>query len=249
MIVNIVTLWNTGKYYIGWNKKDPSVLFNKEYIEYRLELFEKITLQSLLNQTDINFNWLIFSNTRYPKFCQFFKLVKSSNLNFEIIETNEVNPEQLDDFIGNILTTYTSDVLEFKLDSDDGLSSCFVEEIKKIISTNHSYYQVYYPLALVYLYDKKLLFKNYDKNVLFPVLFKSGNNKDHIYMKRHYQFHDDNPIYLESNNLFYIYTRHKFNHNSSYTIKSERIKLNGIFEAKRHLDKLSWLDYDKKYYI
>ena len=99
-------------------------LFDDERLKTKFNLFEKITLPSVLNQTNKNFVWYIYSSTLLPE--------KYKNKLLEL--TNHPNIKCI--FIESFKTFCK---IEFnnekyctvRLDDDDGLNKNFIESLNK----------------------------------------------------------------------------------------------------------------------
>jgi hypothetical protein len=94
-----------------------------EWLENRIELFEKYTLPSVLRQTDKNFIWVIRCSKKTPDIL--FKYL-GMGVHIEICYTN------FTDFLKSYINKHPAEyIITSRLDSDDWLIRTYVAEIKK----------------------------------------------------------------------------------------------------------------------
>jgi len=104
-------------------------VFAPEYFEYRLNLFIKITLRSLQEQTDKGFNVFLYHSDQMPgKYRKIFdKLEKENNFLHNIYQKGVdivAPPQDALDFSDGACVT-------FRVDNDDGLPRDFIARIRK----------------------------------------------------------------------------------------------------------------------
>jgi len=242
--INVITLWNTGRYFLRWNKVDINHIVTEEYVDYRLKILEEITLPSLENQTNKDFNWLIFCNTKSLKFGRFYNLVKS--LKPTIIDTSNVTRD-IDRLIKRVLTSFNGDVIELKLDSDDAISKHFIEVVRRLPI---EHYRVYYPKRLiVYLYEIRKFVEYDDCYMNFPIVVKSNNKENWIYELRHFEYRGF-AKYINDDRIFYVYTQHRANHHITLCNDINKFykhfRLNSHKKIKYLEEEVPWLVHQRK---
>lgn len=132
MITHIITRFSILDYdfkgYILTKKLDKDTyykkLFSSERLDYKFKSFEMITLPSILNQTNQNYIWHIYTSEYLPDVYK-EKLMNLTNQHksicvYYIKSHKEFNKIKFD-----------SDYCTMRLDDDDGLSSNFIENLQK----------------------------------------------------------------------------------------------------------------------
>ncbi|MDU8928755.1 glycosyltransferase [Alisedimentitalea sp. MJ-SS2] len=117
----------------GWKSsasRDPGELFAPERLDPRFEMFEKITLQSLADQTHGDFEHLVISSTFMPEQYQ-ARLTEMCNDYLPTQARVIFRPQK---YVGKVLDYYTREnyadqdwIAQSVLDDDDAVSVDFVE--------------------------------------------------------------------------------------------------------------------------
>ena len=105
-----------------------SYLFSKERLDYKFNSFEKITLPSIVSQTDDNYIWEIYTSEYLPIEYQ-TKLLASTNKykNIKIFFINSF--KEFKEF--NKSNIIHDNYCTVRLDDDDGLNKNFVKILQK----------------------------------------------------------------------------------------------------------------------
>ena len=98
-------------------------LFSEDRLNYKFKSFELITLPSVLNQTNQNYIWYIYSSIYLPEIYK-QRLLDLTNNNPKIICTF-IESFKYFNKINQINTKYCT----IRLDDDDGLSHTFIEKL------------------------------------------------------------------------------------------------------------------------
>jgi len=111
----------------GFHKNLEDHLFSKSRLDFKFFVFDKITHNSVINQTHTNYTWLIFASNYLPQIYK-EKLNTYKNKNIDIIYVNDFRD----------MTIRKKEVLKDKshyttmrLDDDDGISYNFLELLKQ----------------------------------------------------------------------------------------------------------------------
>lgn len=97
----------------------------KEWIDYRIGIFFKYTLNSLINQTNQNFKCVV----RYSKGTE--ELVKSALSKYEDLPDNVMFTSNGDEYIEKVIDGYKY-IYHIRLDSDNMYSKDFVQQLYDI---------------------------------------------------------------------------------------------------------------------
>ena len=103
-----------------------NILFDKNRLDFKFNVFEKMTLSSIMNQTNNNYTWLIYTSIYLPDEYKnkLINLVKT-NKNIKIIYVNT-----FDEFLNDINKQIKHDeYTTIRLDDDDGLNNRFIETL------------------------------------------------------------------------------------------------------------------------
>ena len=107
------------------NEKYKSYLFSKERLDYKFNSFEKITLPSIVSQTNDNYIWEIYTSEYLPIEYQ-NRLLATTNKykNIKIFFIKSFKEFNISNKINDKYCTV-------RLDDDDGLNKNFVEMLQK----------------------------------------------------------------------------------------------------------------------
>jgi hypothetical protein len=198
--------------------KNINVLKNKLFSEERLNekiwTLKNITYNSLISQTNKNYQWLIYTSKELPMNYK-YELYSLENDKIKIIEV-----EDQSDFFKKIRDyDYGDEYSTVRLDDDDGLSPLFVEKINQIYKKNKEYKIVSFPKGLkVTNIGEKLYVEKEDfyyKKIALGLTMFNGN----IYLSGNHTKIDEsfNILYDETPNMYLIFssencdTKRKFN--------------------------------------
>jgi hypothetical protein len=198
--------------------KNINVLKNKLFSEERLSekiwTLKNITYNSLISQTNKNYQWLIYTSKELPMNYK-SELYSLENDKIKIIEV-----ENQSDFFKKIRDyDYGDEYSTVRLDDDDGLNPLFVEKINQIYKKNKEYKIVSFPKGLkVTNIGEKLYVEKEDfyyKKIALGLTMFNGN----IYLSGNHTKIDEsfNILYDETPNMYLIFssencdTKRKFN--------------------------------------
>ena len=102
--------------------------FDREYLEHRLELFERFTVPSIAGQTDQKFYWEVLIHPDTDK-----DLIEKFTVATKKAPRGRVRILKRDRDIGRLLRVKAWGTTT-NLDSDDAISCDFVESIKKVVT-------------------------------------------------------------------------------------------------------------------
>tara|TARA_B100001057_G_C22471308_1_gene802765 strand:+ start:18 stop:671 length:654 start_codon:yes stop_codon:yes gene_type:complete len=102
-----------------------SYLFSKERLDYKFNSFEKITLQNIVNQTNNNYIWEIYTSKYLP--IEYKKRLLESTNKYKNIKIFFINSFKEFNKSNKINDKYCT----VRLDDDDGLTENFVKILQK----------------------------------------------------------------------------------------------------------------------
>lgn len=168
----IITLFNLPLWKLDKNNR-PTL--TKEWLENRLNIFEKYCIPSVMAQSNHNFIWLCLCDKSTPE--PYMSRIKSYREKFDLFSPHfldlsgkEVNGvRDLTPIIRPIIKKYiTKDdqfVVSTNLDNDDSIHSQMIEKLQSLIRTDSSNKLYSFNLGYQYFTDINLLFKmNYPHN-------------------------------------------------------------------------------------
>jgi hypothetical protein len=112
----------------GFRNNSEDHLFSKDRLDFKFFVFDKITYNSVINQTYTNYTWLIYASNHLPPAYK-DKLNKyKKNTHIDIIYVNDFKDMRIGrkQILKN-KNNYTT----IRLDDDDGISSNFLELLNK----------------------------------------------------------------------------------------------------------------------
>lgn len=127
----------------GWRSlasRDAALLFDPDRLEKRFTLYENITLPSLANQTDNDFNLVVLASARMPdKFRTRLQAVTEARLGPGRCFIKFARPGYAGKKMGAIISSRYKDesrIAEVVLDDDDAISNTFVSDLKTAVAQN-----------------------------------------------------------------------------------------------------------------
>ena len=133
------------------DEKYKEKLFDKQRLNFKFTVFEKITLPSINKQTNQNYTWLIYTSNELPdEYMEKLINLTKSNDKIKIICVNGFI-----DFFDNIRSKLKNKQKYFsmRLDDDDGLNINFLSNLDKYKKYNK--YIISCPHGVNYTLDKK----------------------------------------------------------------------------------------------
>jgi hypothetical protein len=149
-------------------------LFDEQRIISRLFFFKKLTIPTILGQTNQNFEWIIFISSLLPvKYKEFIRSISEKIL---VIETNQkiISNQEL----AELHSPKESNYISVRLDDDDGLCIDYFELLLKKYSSNNLLIGSK-NILIVTNYEKNLVYSKTTKNFLVSSGFSSKNK--HVY--------------------------------------------------------------------
>lgn len=122
----------------GASKKEESLIpedfyKNSNYLDKRFILFEKYTVNSVINQSCLPDEWIIYLHNETPsKYIDYMESLKKEH---SFITTFFINNKESINWISMLTnylkSVYVGGVLTVRIDNDDAISTLFVEEFQK----------------------------------------------------------------------------------------------------------------------
>lgn len=135
----VITRFNVKANY-GCKLKNPNNnpmcrILDEDYLEERLDIFEKYTLQSMKKQTNQNFTWLILFHKRTPnKFKQRIHQLKNE-VNFVDLYFDDEDKFSFLDYCNNEEKN-TDWFITTRIDNDDMFEEDYIEQIQEYANNN-----------------------------------------------------------------------------------------------------------------
>lgn len=228
--------------YAKWeDDKNSNIALSEDWLSDRFYLFEKFCFHSIKNQTNRNFEWLVFFDIQTPE-----KYKKRINFYREVFP--EFSPQfvnGMDQFNSSMKSSIKSKCKEkylitTRLDNDDSLHENFVNEIQKYF--NHQEFMV---LDLVdgYTLERSNYYKlgkSTSYNNPFVSLIESSVNPETIWGRKHAHLKYEPRIqHIKGKRLWLriIHRRNKSNWFSGYGKVSSDV-LKGFHLPKEELEKI-----------
>lgn len=147
----------------------------KEWVDYRLDLLEKYCYPSIVNQTNKNFKWLVFSTECNINEEQTERINKLEMMNHILLKKGYGYVHAVQDEAKKIRKDV--DILvTSRVDCDDALGKHFIENIQNNINKKEDTFVLNFPKGIEYnLKTKNLTYRNHkDSNMFTTMIEKNG---------------------------------------------------------------------------
>jgi hypothetical protein len=225
--------------YTRFDSHSATVL-DKDWLKYRIEIFKKYTLQSLLNQTNQNFVlWIRYCWDFYEEVQKLNEYLKTTGLKCFFSYFDSVNDRQIEE-----LNEYVKDsdlVLETRIDSDDMYHSSVVDEIQK--KEIKEYQILIYLDGYLYQESTKKLWYYEGASPFYTCVYPSNVYIDKDKKKEYYPFL---PVIQNYPNLdLQVLSKNKFIvvvHEKNYTrytfdwVKEKNLPSGSMLKAEREVE-------------
>ena len=184
MAVYILTRFNIeiGAFVNNYNRVNPCL--DETYLEQRFEIFERYTLQSIMDQTDQDFKWLVLFHSETPqRFVDRIKKIKGTCSQFFPVF---LPPETGSSYMYDVSKIIQADcpnkkVISIRLDNDDVLHRLFVKSTRDYFDMNESIRVLSYINGLQYrISDCKTLTYSYPSNHFLSMCMDSSVKENNI---------------------------------------------------------------------
>ena len=185
---NIVTSFREG----GENVKNIDTCTDVNYLEERIRLFTRYTVPSIKVQEYKNFKWIVLFSDKTPDLIK--KEINRIDKDVEQFEALYINENQAYNLSAYLKKTVeerltSSFCLTIRLDNDDAVSSCFVQDYIQFIEDNNLYSSdttvLYYEPGIQYNESKDVATKYLYKDNHFIALFERSENIKTIFAYDH----------------------------------------------------------------
>lgn len=231
--------------------KNNQEILNEEWLEFRYDLFLKSCFNSIKNQSNLNFKWLVYFDVDTPekykklnkeltnKFPQFKPLYKSSNSVFLQDLPKDIHQFKSNQTISHFITT--------RIDNDDAFHFRAIETIQ-----NNFNYQnrVILNLSWIYCYNvvkKEITRHHFLSNPFISLVEPYNENFDRatIFSRSHNDWRKDTEILkIESEEVFCLQMIHE---------RNVLNKMEGVYVKNNRLVKdfnlLLTINHDKLYFL
>lgn len=135
------------------------IFLDENWLNTRLELFEKYCLPSIQTQTNQNFQWLVFM---HPETSGSFKKRLSNQIstlpNARLIELTSFQEGNLINALQNLTEKDYSHLLTTRFDSDDAIHPDFVSCLHKAVELNNERNVLNFPTGVILSQQKALAY-------------------------------------------------------------------------------------------
>lgn len=220
----------------NWVKNRYGKTLNDDWLDNRYNLFKDYCLPSVIGQTNKNFEWWLFFDTKTPKkFKTINESLKNKHSNIKIFY--EASLESFWDNLAKQVEKHfkASDfdiLITTRLDNDDVISVNFINDIQKKVKLEDKPYLLTFPIGYTLQINNEEALRtiNYEKNSFISLIEFQKQNILTVYKNAHDQWKDveyriinNNPSWVQvihENNLlnfgrgkltfpFYLYKNFK----------------------------------------
>ena len=143
--------------------------FQSKYQDYRLEIFKNVTLKSLQEQTDMDFNILLLHSDNLPqKYKDIFKNLEKINsflYNIYISDSELEGNDYINAVQGTIkyIKFINNMSINFRIDNDDAVPCDFISRLKEYLKPEYFNYIISFPNISIIQRIRKYKFLIQDK--------------------------------------------------------------------------------------
>lgn len=214
------------RFNLGFKTRYPDPDVRKKWMENRIKAFEKLTLPSVLAQSNKNFRWLVlFDPSVTEEHPEFIKRLEAIDFCQPVyIQTDSFAVGDLAATMKTMINPEIKHVITTRLDSDDAISQNYIDEIQKHF-VPHQTYIVNFTDGLGYSDkgDVSIFIRNL---VAFASFYECIENDElkTIYFTSHTSLKKYAPVTHVSGNYMYIYYHHDDN------ISNNILKMTSFFK-------------------
>jgi len=196
-------------------------VLSDEWMNQRLDLFEKYCLPSVLNQVNKNFKWVIFFDVDTSLIIrERIKIYSNKGINFSAIYIDGMNSlvDALRKFV--IENIYKEDkfIITSRLDNDDAIHENFIETIQKLSKAEHGtvidIIKGYQMNISNNIYEFRNHFKYFNP---FISVVESSDIAETVFSKMHFEWNDSKSLIAYNKKQLWIETIH--DKNKSNTVR------------------------------
>lgn len=220
----------------GWNSQ---INLDPKWLDGRFKLFEEICLPSVVSQTNQNFDWLVFFDSKTPqnykeKINSLVKVFAFHPIYVDIFDLSKISAGLFKDYAED-----NSMLLTSRLDSDDILATDYVEKLHSIASKQDNKCVINFDNGAI-LYSKnskRSLYKYEDQSNPFTTLLEPFNpDLSTILAVKHTELHAFAEVVHVKGKPMWLQVVH--GGNVSNRVRGTRVKLdqyNGDFIYMRSI--------------
>lgn len=191
----------------GWER-----IFSEDYLDERYRIFEQYTVQSICNQSDRDFVWLVlFGSATPPKYRIRNTRLEQICPQMKAIYVSDDETDNFQSYIDNLLRSYSTNETEYiittRIDNDDCFHRDMVSKVKEIYSTDRTERIVSLDWGIQYLDNTHIAARICYPNNHFTSFIESLDNPiktvfycDHFFADQYAQVQhiDCEPLWLEN---------------------------------------------------
>ena len=200
-----------------WTKdKNSGTILNKQWLDFRYNLFVKYCLPSLKNQTNQNFIWLVYFDINTPKkYKEINKKISRDFKNFIPVykASNKLFLKELSSDILKVSKNIYNYFITTRIDNDDAFHLNTINVIQNQFS-NQERQLINLPLIYSLNLKNKLLRKRIALSNPFISLIELNktNKLETVFKKNHYEWQYQNNVFnLEDNEVYCLQIIHNRN--------------------------------------
>ncbi|PZX11931.1 putative rhamnosyltransferase [Breznakibacter xylanolyticus] len=192
------------RFNVPWvNGKSPDDIWLKN----RMDLFFQYCLPSVYQQTNTNYNWIIYLDTQTPNWAlQKLKSKIRSNTYLIKVSTFDVMKQQVSNDVLSLCDNNSKFVITSRLDNDDIISPFFIDLIQQNYNPIHNSF-INFDGGICYHLQKHLFSKYKYINGPFVSKIENIENKittiiehDHTSLNANFQIHGNHWVQFVHNN-------------------------------------------------
>jgi hypothetical protein len=160
---------------LQYRPKYKEFFFSNKRLDFKFFVFEKITLNHVVKQTNQNFTWLIYTSNELPD--KYKKKLINMTKKYPQIKINYVN--SFSEFSSNLKLFFKNkeNYFSIRLDDDDGLRLNFLQNLQKYKS--HKNCIISTPRGIQFTIGKNnKIILGKEKNIKLIALGLAANNMD-----------------------------------------------------------------------
>ena len=183
-------------------------LFNEDRLNYKFKCFELVTLPSVVNQTNQNYEWYIYSSTYLPEKYKIRLIdITKKYENIRCIFIDSFKSFAKESYLPWRNNNYNTPYCCIRLDDDDGLSNTFIDSLQKYKDNDKSFISHPYGQNITIQNNKVVYGKKYNKSNIAIGLTSIGM---YVYKGDHTKIHIHNHVIYDRQPDMYLINCSKY---------------------------------------
>ncbi len=202
-------------------------LWNPERMAVRFHLFENITLPSIRNQTDQNFQFVIVASNEMPD--KYHARLNSAVEGMDNIRIERTSANNINAALKHVMIEASNDrkdtSVHFRLDDDDAVSDGYIERLREVSAGQPHHTMITFPKGVLGFTDRGMgRHREFQKNAIaigLALIKPPGATRTPLAIQ-HRAYAKDNPVFTDPTFTAYHYTRHTTNNTNGYEKRIHR---------------------------